>query len=321
MTRIIYTTITSFVLIAFLSLSGEAQVSVHIGDIPGRALVYSPLYIIGAITNEGTEDIVVPTAWNKKNGWQVDISPANEHLSRSPEPFRMFDDVVLLHPGEKYYVSYNLGPLLSKNGVYEVRITLTSSGRCSVAESDAQQLRMPTISALGTRRQYSCWQGMATSNIVKVLVESPVVAEDKNALNYIISGEAYRETKIPHALEVASKSSIESKFAFSYTNLKAKFPHSYYTFAAGIYAEPAYIGGDPIGNLEELLELQPYHPLAETARGRWALQVVSRPEHPTHKGELDIPSLKVPDAVKDFIRQQKRNVSERKNKEHLRSDK
>ncbi len=278
------------------SIDSFAAISVSIVDAPEKTLAYAPVRITGVIENVGdfTEAVSLTDSWG------FEIGDANEYL---PLPSDYQYDVgehfvVILHPGEKYYISKYLGewmePELKEEGVYEVRIVLSGSGRCIPSLLSKPYGLERDLSAPGERAIYKCWRGKVYSQPVKITIENPSSQEDLEVLEFVKSGEAF---KLSGTTGIWSQSDPPRiNFSRSYEFLLEKYPDNYYTFVAGLYAAPA--SGISHVILKQILELQPQHPLRRYALFALAMEEIDRDLPPEKAIETELPA-----AMKNLIQQ------------------
>lgn len=285
------------------STDSSAAISVTIVDAPESTLVYAPVQITAAIENIGN----ITEAVQITDGWDVEIGQANQYLPYSEDYQGDVGEhfVAILHPGEKYYVSKSLGPQFTNEGIFEVRVIISGFGHCIPHRlSKPYSLeRIPTPE--GTRAVYKCWSGKVHSRPVKIAVMNPAFEEDREVLEFVRSGQAFKLRATPGDWSQPHPTAVN--FAHSYRFLLEKYPNNYYTFVAGLYASAASLGGHPHLLIKEVLDLQPQHPLREYALIKLAMEQIDRNLPLEKRIESDLPP-----SMKQFIEQHRDEVVQSK---------
>ncbi|MCI0603094.1 hypothetical protein L0156_08760 [bacterium] len=291
---------------SLIALASEQPLSVEIVDSSDSVLLYSPVCLTGVIRNSSSRDVLVPVNEMWEKGWRFEVSRSNETLpSHDFGGDRGTDHMIFLRPGEKYFFSYNIGHYLVNEGVYEVRAVLNSSGRCllnDAAKGKYQAVRLPEN---GPARFYQCWSGKIKSSSVTILVSKPVVREDMEALEFVRSKQFYKSIGLPQMMK--PERPLETyDFSYAYDVLKERFPGSYYTYVAGLYKQRTAANG-AVGILQELMTLQPNHPLSRYTKFELARWQQEYPMYPL----MDVSTSGLSQALKEYIAQIKNDRDER----------
>lgn len=228
------------------------DIIISIIDAPNTTVVYSPVFITVSVTNNSPLSITIPVQFNDDQGWYLQISQANDHLEADHSIIQM-DIPVWLFTGQSHFLQKEIGAELTTPGVYEVRAILKSSGKCLLAGVAAKKLGL-------TPGWQQCWSGSTKSDPVRILVTEAAGEEDKTILSGILAGKyKHNPTNNGHF------HNPKLLFSDSYPQLKAAFPNSQYTFAAGMWQAQVTPGrADEI--LQEMITLQPDNPLSEYAQ-------------------------------------------------------
>jgi hypothetical protein len=227
---------TALFLLCFLwAVDCSGEVSVKLLEMPSEVLIYSPTFLLAEITNEGPEQVVVPTQRSNQRGYFLEISKDNERLNLEDgkaSDYGVCDKPVRLAAGDSLILSRALNQVTSKPGIYELRVVLRSDGKCRCGKGEAVE-------------EFECWSGLAQSAISSLKVYEPRSAVDRAAFKYIVE-----EKKWPAYTLATSE---------PYRLLEERFPESNYTYISGIFAIAA--GGDPDYNGEELIKKHPNNAL------------------------------------------------------------
>jgi hypothetical protein len=285
---------------AFLgcSSSSNAEISVRIVDAPNTTLLYAPVRITAIVENTGNSTEAVSLT----DAWSFEISNANEYLPvQSNYQYDVGEHVVvILSPGEKYYISNYIGDsmesVVNQEGVFELRIILAGSGQCIPSYINKPYTLERDFSAPGERTVYKCWQGKVYSESVKVDVKNPNSKEDLEVLEFVKSGKALNLLGASDDWSVPYPTT--NNFAQSYRFLIDKYPNNYYTFVAGLHLAAGSGNSDLI--LKQLLQLQPQNPLKNYALLSLAIEEINQKLPLDENIETDLPV-----AIKDFIKQYK----------------
>jgi hypothetical protein len=201
-----------------------------------------------------------------------------------------------MQPGEKYLVQKQIYFELTKEGVYEIRAGLFSDGRCALHISGDEPYLLISVSTPGEVPLYQCWKGEIRSSAVSISVGEPGLAADKEVLQYILD---YKDPKATND---------DLKFLWAYSQIKEKFPTSYYTYVAGL--RDVLSNGNQPGMLEELMKQQPNHPLSVYAQMEWAISVMIHSLDPkteawTVQSLPKLKEIKFPEAIQRFLDQKR----------------
>jgi len=291
-----------FLLLTRLVQASNENIAIEIVDSMDSVLVYAPVYVTAAIYNNGPDSVLLPVNSFGENGWRFEMSRHNEKLPLNVyQDDRGADQVILLEPGAKFFFSYNLGPELRTDGVYEYRAVMESSGKCLLDQTAESRFKAGKVSESEHAGRYKCWSGTISTESKTILVSNPILAQDIQALEYIRSRQFYAELGMP---EMAERSGdLEAyDFSYSYDILKKRFPSSYYTYVAGLYKQEVWANAS-IGILKELMEADPNHALAKQVHIQLARKLEAFPNNNIH---IDRSALKIPAFLEKYIDQIKR---------------
>jgi len=265
-----------------LRAAGEG-VRVVILDAPGSVLLSTPAPVLYAIENRGSTSVLLPVN-DTTHG--VDVrSDGTDFVQHRNAGCPQGDAVRLLLPGERLLAYEDVGDSLGHEGPVEVRATLRGSGTCFLAPEEGHRLG---ALQLGPKQlfwaPFVCWEGEVISEPRTIIVTRASATVDIAALEYIRG----RMGGLPLPMKLRLMREVRSEF-----------PTSAYAFAAALW------GGQP-KDLEEVITLQPSHPLvgyARTLRAERQLYEQRRcgGSPPDAANRVDLRTLDVTPAAREYL--------------------
>jgi hypothetical protein len=237
---------------------GAETLVVEILEPPTTVWTYSPVHLTVAVTNYESHGVLVPL-----DGFGIETALEGESLrpANLGAGSTVADRVVWLEPGARWLDRLDVSTFLVAPGTYQVRANLRSFGQCRVLCSLVHTIPVPPVGkGHFADYRYECWKGDSDSEVVTITSAPPPGENDAAALEWLRSDQ-YPGFRDPRPF---------FELTTGYTWLKERFPQSYYTYVGGLYGNTGFTPR-AVAVLEELLVLQPSHPLTSETRLRLAL--------------------------------------------------
>jgi hypothetical protein len=288
--------ITTGILLLIFACPAWAKVTISIVDHPDWVLRYSPVFITAKIVNEGTDPVLIPADDYSLNRYFVETGKSGGTL----EERRQFDasvskdEVLWLRPGESWLFRTDVQPWMTLPGEYQARTGLRGNGECILRPTGAEAFPVLPIEHETGVQRYQCWKGEILSNTVTIAVLEPTSAADIESREYLQSMD------VPSKIDCKSEGELPTCLRFAYKRLREKHPASHYTYVGGFYR-----AGRSAQALQDLLTMQPDHPLTPYTRLQWALAVV-RGECRSARANIAVSDLELPSGLSEYLAQEKR---------------
>ncbi len=277
------------VAILWVAIPIQAGIDVRVVDFPQRVSMYGPIVITAEVTNSGSGPVLVPFSTQSESRHFVQFGSTVESLSNVAGPSGLGGgSATWLEPGQSRLFQTEIGQFwVFEPGEVLVRAGLRSTGKCQYQATGNERFPLELVHKTSFHTWYKCWKGESLSEIVTIDIVEPNTALDREALEYFESDE----------FRSAHGSNPRLGMWSGMEDLLERYPQGAITYAVGSRA----CARSP-NCLEQLLELQPSHPLEGHMRTQLALALLrsGRGAEVTESSVEDLPP-----ALGQFIMQQK----------------
>lgn len=287
-----------FVLYGFLllaALPAWADIDVRIVDYPSQVLLYSPILVTVRVANQGSTPLLIPASNGTSNGYFVEYGPGPESLSTyRPILTKGASSVVWLKPGSSWLFQVDLGRFwIHEPGRIFVAGGVASTGKCQHVATGTETFPLRVVHETAVSKWYECWSGHVSSSVVSIDIVEPNTTIDREALDYYESPSFVSMRGYPNLGVWAG-----------YHLLLERFPTSQLTYVVGFHA-----CDENASCLQQLLDLQPSHPLSPYTRLQLSLALLGSGRSAEVTASF-VEGLGLPDGLEQYLLQRRQEAGQ-----------